>query len=92
MMFGDSDSYCEKCWEDPCKCGYYYRDCPIEWLDERIAVLTKARDERQKLCDEGNHGIIYIFVHPPISFAECIPAEYQARQSHCKFCRRELNE
>jgi len=91
-MFSHPESYCEKCQEDPCECGYDYRTCSIEWLDKRIAVLTKARDERKRLCGEGSHGIVHIFLSPPLGFEECIPVGYQGRSSRCRFCDQEVNE
>lgn len=51
-------SSCEKCWDDPCTCGYGYR----RWSDAQIAA---QRDMLQTLLDGRTAGIVVRYVDPP---------------------------
>jgi len=38
-------SDCEKCWDTPCTCGYYYRDHSVEQMSKHIcSIVTGHRD------------------------------------------------
>lgn len=41
-------SDCIKCWDTPCRCGYAYRDWPVDQLETFISVLRRVAANRSK--------------------------------------------
>ncbi len=44
-------SDCIKCWDTPCTCGWNYRNCSIEYLEERKRLFDKIIEFRKKNPD-----------------------------------------
>ncbi|QIG76929.1 hypothetical protein EVC30_100 [Rhizobium phage RHph_Y1_11] len=45
---------CEKCWDNPCRCGHEYQEWSEKQLEEQIKMLQKVlADKKRKPKTDG---------------------------------------
>lgn len=45
---------CEKCWDNPCRCGHEYRNWSLKALLEMKQLFERLLEERQKDEEHGD--------------------------------------